>query len=71
MGKGNFLSSASDLYVFFVEKGFEMLKPSGHFCYIMPNKWMQTGYGKPLRSFFLNNRLQSIVDFGDLQANCR
>jgi hypothetical protein len=34
----------------------------------MPNKWMQAGYGKPLRSFILENRLQSIVDFGDLQV---
>jgi hypothetical protein len=61
-------SGTADLYVFFVEKGFEILKDSGHFCYIMPNKWMQTGYGKPLRLFFLQNQLQSLVDFGDLQV---
>lgn len=61
-------SGTADLYVFFVERGFEILKSAGHFCYIMPNKWMQAGYGKPLRSFFLNNQLQSIVDFGDLQV---
>jgi hypothetical protein len=61
-------SGTADLYVFFVEKGFEILKNSGHFCYIMPNKWMQAGYGKLLRQFILQNRLQSIVDFGDLQV---
>ena len=61
-------SGTADLYVFFVEKGFEILKLKGHFCYIMPNKWMQTGYGKPLRSFFLQNQLQSVIDFGDLQV---
>ncbi len=61
-------SGTADLYVFFVEKGFELLKDKGLFCYIMPNKWMQTVYGKPLRSFLLKNQLQSIIDFGDLQV---
>jgi adenine-specific DNA-methyltransferase len=61
-------TGASDLYVFFVEKGFEIVKKAGHFCYIMPNKWMQTGYGKPLRSLLLNYQLHSVVDFGDLQV---
>ncbi|MCX6252836.1 MAG: Eco57I restriction-modification methylase domain-containing protein [Bacteroidetes bacterium] len=61
-------SGTADLYVYFVEKGFDLLKQVGNFCFIMPNKWMQTGYGKPLRSFFLQNQLQSIIDFGDLQV---
>lgn len=61
-------SGTADLYVFFVEMGFRILMKDGHFCFIMPNKWMQAGYGKPLRSFFLKNQLQSIVDFGDLQV---
>ena len=61
-------SGTADLYVFFVEKGFEILKKAGHFCFIMPNKWMQAGYGKPLRQFFLKNQLLSVVDFGDLQV---
>ncbi|HEV8513584.1 MAG TPA: Eco57I restriction-modification methylase domain-containing protein [Cyclobacteriaceae bacterium] len=61
-------SGTADLYVFFVEKGFQILTNNGHFCFIMPNKWMQAGYGKPLRSFFIQNELQSIVDFGDLQV---
>lgn len=61
-------SGTADLYVFFVEKGFEILANKGHFCYIMPNKWMQAGYGKSLRAFFIQNELQSIVDFGDLQV---
>ena len=61
-------TGTSDLYVFFVEKGFEVTKTAGHFCFIMPNKWMQAGYGKPLRDFLLQNQLQSIIDFGDLQV---
>ncbi len=33
----------------------------------MPNKWLQAGYGKPLRELFLTQRLISFIDFGDLQ----
>ncbi|MEG3981254.1 Eco57I restriction-modification methylase domain-containing protein [Microcoleus sp. T3B2] len=61
-------SGTADLYVFFIEKGFEILKRAGQFCYIMPNKWMQSGYGKALRTFFLENQLQAIIDFGDVQV---
>jgi hypothetical protein len=61
-------SGTADLYVFFVEKGFEILKDKGQFCYIMPNKWMQAGYGKALRNYFLGTQLQAIIDFGDLQV---
>lgn len=60
-------TGTSDLYVFFAEMGFRILKQHGQFSYIMPNKWMQSGYGKPLRSFFRKVQLDSIIDFGDLQ----
>ena len=60
-------SGTADLYVFFVEQGFKILKAKGQFCYIMPNKWMQAGYGKALRSYILENQLQEIIDFGDVQ----
>ncbi|MCX6250895.1 MAG: Eco57I restriction-modification methylase domain-containing protein [Bacteroidetes bacterium] len=61
-------SGTADLYVYFVEKGFELLNQVGNFCFIMPNKWMQTNYGRSLRAFFLQYRLHSIIDFGDLQV---
>ncbi|MFN9400751.1 MAG: Eco57I restriction-modification methylase domain-containing protein, partial [Dolichospermum sp.] len=60
-------SGTADLYVFFVERGFKILKTKGQFCYIMPNKWMQAGYGKALRTYILENQLQGIIDFGDIQ----
>jgi type I restriction-modification system DNA methylase subunit len=56
-----------DLYILFVEKGFQILKEKGKISFIMPNKWLQAGYGKPLREFFLTQNLQSLIDFGDLQ----
>ncbi len=56
-----------DLYVLFVEKGFSILKPKGLLSYIMPNKWLQAGYGQPLRSYFLTKALLQLIDFGDIQ----
>ena len=61
-------TGSSDLYVFFIERGFEVLRNEGQFCYILPNKWMQTGYGKPVRHYLLKFDLQTLVDFGDLQV---
>ncbi|MCB0645126.1 MAG: Eco57I restriction-modification methylase domain-containing protein [Saprospiraceae bacterium] len=56
----------ADLYVYFVELGMSLLSDSGHFVYIIPNKWMRAGYGFELRDFVLNKRLLAIYDFGDL-----
>lgn len=61
-------SGTADLYVYFVERSFQLLKEFGKFTFIMPNKWMQAGYGKSLRSFFVKNRLEQLIDFGDLQV---
>jgi hypothetical protein len=61
-------SGTADIYVYFIEKGFEILKNKGLFTYIMPNKFMQAGYGQPARKFLLENRLLEIIDFGDYQV---
>lgn len=56
----------ADLYVFFVERGYGLLNQNGKFSYIFPNKWMRAGYGKPLRKYLLDKRIDEIIDFGDL-----
>ena len=56
-----------DLYCVFVEKGFQIAKPEAYVSYIMPNKWLQAGYGKELRAYFLSKRLEKLIDFGDIQ----
>jgi hypothetical protein len=56
-----------DLYCLFVEQGFNILKTNGIISYIMPNKWLQAGYGKPLREYFLSYELNQLIDFGDIQ----
>lgn len=56
-----------DLYPLFVEKGIKALKQGGVISYIMPNKWLQAGYGKNLREYFLKYHLVQLIDFGDFQ----
>ncbi len=56
-----------DLYVLFIERGINLLKNAGLISFIMPNKWMQAGYGKPLREFMLKHELRQLIDFGDIQ----
>jgi len=56
----------ADLYAYFIEKGISLLRPRGIFSYIVANKWMRANYGKPLRKFLKNHRIDEIIDFGDL-----
>ena len=58
----------ADLYVFFVEKGYSLLKDNGLFSYIFPNKWMRANYGKPLREWLTDKKVEEIIDFGDLNV---
>lgn len=59
-------AGTADLYVYFVERGMNVLRPGGHFSYILPNKWMRAGYGDKLRQYIKRQRIEGISDFGDL-----
>ncbi len=59
-------AGTADLYVYFVERGINVLKNNGSFIYILPNKWMRAGYGGKLRNWIKQFSINSIVDFGDL-----
>ncbi len=61
------LESRGDIYSLFVERGLHLLKKDGLLAYILPNKWMKVGYGKPLRELFLEQNLTEVIDFGDNQ----
>ncbi|MDD4968401.1 MAG: Eco57I restriction-modification methylase domain-containing protein [Paludibacter sp.] len=69
MSKMNYktFEKRGDLYCLFVEKGFDILKKNGVISFIMPNKWLQAGYGKSLREYFLSYELNQLIDFGDIQ----
>ena len=62
-------TGTADLYVYFYELGISLLTPGGELSFITNNKWLRAGYGKGLRGYLLNPKLQLIelLDFGDLQ----
>lgn len=58
----------ADLYVYFIEKGVQLLKEGGLFSYIVANKWMRASYGEALRGWLKAQQLKEIIDFGDLRV---
>ena len=58
-------AARGDVYCFFYERGAQLLKNSGHLCYITSNNWMRTNYGSKLRNF-LSTDIDpiSLLDFG-------
>jgi hypothetical protein len=66
--KSNYESfnSLADMYVYFVEKATHLLKPDGILSFIIPNKFLKTGYGKQIRVFLKNNiTLLKLYNFDD------
>lgn len=58
-----------DIYVLFVERALQMLKPGGVLGFILPNKFMQVDYGAGLRKLLSENRyVAGIVDFKEFQV---
>jgi hypothetical protein len=57
----------ADLYVYFFERGHQLLRSDGAFGFISSNKFMRSSYGKPLRVFLRDKiHIKEIVDFGEL-----
>lgn len=66
-----FFSSAKgsyDIYLLFVENGFNFISAHGKLGYILPSKFFQGNLGKSLRSTLTDqNALREVVDFGHHQ----
>jgi hypothetical protein len=60
-------NGVADLYVYFIEKGKDLLQIRGEFGQIISNKFMKADYGTDIRQILTNSvTLKSIIDFGDL-----
>jgi hypothetical protein len=58
------LFDRADLYVAFIEKSLELLRPNGRLGFICADRWMKNRYGGPLRSIVAQEyHLESYVDF--------
>lgn len=61
-------NSVSDVYTYFYELSYKLLKEEGVSTFITSNNWIRAGYGKKLRQFFKEKtEMISIVDFDDEQ----
>ena len=57
----------ADLYVYFYNRGAELLRVSGVLTYISSNTFLRAGFGKKLRVFFADKmRLHRLLDFGSV-----
>lgn len=63
-GKGNY-----DIYVLFPERGLHLLHHDGRLGFILPHKFFNARYGRPLRGLISRGkRLAHVVHFGDQQV---
>ncbi len=61
---GNF-----DLYVLFIERAIELLKPGGRCGLIVPGKWATLDYARACRELLLSKTtIEQVVDLSELRA---
>ena len=59
----------ADIYVYFYERGHQILRDGGLLSYITSNKYTRAGYGKNLRAFLLKNtQILSYIDFNGVKV---
>ena len=55
----------ADLYVYFFERGLDVLKPGGRLSFVVTNKWLKGGYAEPLRRLLSERAwVETLVDLG-------
>lgn len=59
----------SDIYTYFYELGFNVLKENGILSFITSNKYTRAGYGEALREFLLKNTcILKYIDLNDIKV---
>jgi Eco57I restriction-modification methylase len=57
--------SVADIYVHFLARGCQVLRPNARLGMIVPNKWFKAAYGEKLRAFLVEKALPNeLIDFG-------
>ena len=60
-------NSIADIYTYFIERANSVLNTSGHFVFIISNKFARANYGESLRNYLLKNtQLNSFIDFSGI-----
>ena len=59
-------TGTADLFVYFYEQGFRLLRENGVLTFITSNKYFRAGYGEKLRELLSQKaKIEQIIDFGD------
>ncbi len=62
-------TGTADIYIYFYELGYNVLKEGGLLSYITSNKWTRAKYGQSFREFLLKNTdLVSYIDFNGVKV---
>ena len=59
-------SGKLDISILFFERGYSLINEKGLLSFISTSQWMQTDYGKNIRLFLSDGKLNRILDFGSL-----
>lgn len=55
-----------DLYIYFFEKGLDLINQNGILSYITPNRFLSASYGKALREILVNRyEILGLIDYSD------
>ena len=54
-------TGAADLYVYFYERGLQLLNANGIHTFICSNSWLDVNYGAPLQKYVLDNTAGAII----------
>lgn len=59
-------TSKTDISIVFIEKSVSLINKKGLVGFISSSQWMATDYGKNIRSFLSDGKIQEIINFGSL-----
>jgi type I restriction-modification system DNA methylase subunit len=62
----NVYNGIADLYVYFYDLSFIILKLGGKMGFITPNKWLERKYGFELRNFLIQMQIEEIVNMNKM-----
>ena len=54
-------TGTADLYVYFYERGLQLLSPNGVHTFICSNSWLDVNYGAPLQKYVLENTVGAVI----------
>ena len=60
-------TGAADLYVYFYERGLQLLGPNGIHTFICSNSWLDVNYGAPLQKYLLDNTAGAVICHGEAE----